>query len=326
MLRRILIAVAPTIALGIGILVGLYSSPAAAAGYAAGYHIPNSVFTTQDGKNVHFYNDLVKGKVVAIDFVYTNCHFSCPLETARMVQVQKLLADHVGRDIFFISVSIDPQHDTPAQLKAYMQKFHVGPGWTFLTGRKADVDLLARDLGITDYNKITSAPGRTIDGHTPELLIGNDRTGQWSKDTSTDNPYYLADMLTTDVGGRSHQFAAGGGGGAVKLDTGQYVFNKNCAPCHTIGHGDRIGPDLAGVTRRRKYFWLMHYIQDPHAVIASHDPIATALHAKYKVTMPNLRLGPIDVAAVLNYLSAQDSAAASLSLANHAGGDDAKVH
>src|SRR5258708_14847101 len=90
----------------------------------------------------HFYDDLIKGKVVAIDLIYTHCMDSCPLETARLAQVQKMLGDRVGRDIFFYSISIDPDNDTPEELKAYAEKYHAGPGWLFLTGKKEDVELI----------------------------------------------------------------------------------------------------------------------------------------------------------------------------------------
>ena len=82
-------------------------------------HFPNIELTTQDGKKVHFYDDLIKGKIVAIDLIYTSCQYACPLETARLVQVQKKLGDRVGNDIHFISISIDPEHDTPEVLKEY---------------------------------------------------------------------------------------------------------------------------------------------------------------------------------------------------------------
>src|SRR5215471_14387811 len=88
-------------------------------------HFPNVELITQDDKTVHFYDDLIKGKIVAIDLIYTTCEYACPLETARMVQVQKKLGSRVGSDIFFYSISIDPAHDTPEVLRAYMEKFHV---------------------------------------------------------------------------------------------------------------------------------------------------------------------------------------------------------
>jgi protein SCO1/2 len=80
-------------------------------------YFPNVELTTQDGATVHFYDDLLKGKMVVIELIYTHCVDACPLETARLAQVQRLLGDRVGKEIFFYSISIDPEHDTPAELK-----------------------------------------------------------------------------------------------------------------------------------------------------------------------------------------------------------------
>src|SRR5262249_51560256 len=70
-------------------------------------YFPNVPLVTQDGKTVHFFDDLIKGRVVAIDFIFTSCGQVCPLEAARLSEVQKLLGDRVGRDVFFYSISID---------------------------------------------------------------------------------------------------------------------------------------------------------------------------------------------------------------------------
>src|SRR2546427_6630678 len=96
-------------------------------------YFPNVPLRTQEGTTVRFYDDLLKGKAVAINLIYTTCTDECPLETARMVQVQRLLGDRVGKDLFFYSISIDPRRDTPEGLKEYPQKFGVGPGWLVLT-------------------------------------------------------------------------------------------------------------------------------------------------------------------------------------------------
>ncbi len=113
-------------------------------------HFPNVILTTHEGKRVRFYDDLIKGKIVAINFIYAHCEFSCPLETARLAQVRQLLDARMGKDIFFYSISIDPSHDTPAVLSEYARKFHAGSGWTFLTGKKEDIDLLANRLGLSE--------------------------------------------------------------------------------------------------------------------------------------------------------------------------------
>jgi protein SCO1 len=272
----------------------------------------NIPLITQDGQTVHFYDDMIKGKIVAVNFIYTSCLWTCPLETARLAQVQRLLGGRVGKDIFFYSISIDPDHDTPAVLKDYMAEFDVGPGWTFLTGKSEDIDLLAVRLGLTDDPSITSGPGRDMDGHTPHLLIGNESTGQWLRDSSADNPSMLAHLLVTFVGGGPvaslAQSATPGhaDGAPLRLNTGQYLFAKECAACHTVnGQGGGVGPDLKNVTRVRDRDWLERYITAPNKMRAAGDPIAVQLAAAYKVVMPNLSVGDQDLAALMDFLTAQ---------------------
>jgi protein SCO1 len=292
--------------LSIGACVVFATAAAAAGRLGKNVNVP---LVTQDGAHVRFYDDLLKGKIVAVNFIYTSCLFTCPLETARLAQVQRILGDRVGKDIFFYSISIDPDHDTPAVLKEYAEQFEVGPGWTFLTGDKADIDLLAVRLGMTDDPSITSGPGPNLDGHTPHLLIGNEATGQWVRDSSADNPRMLAHLLVTFVGGEKVAQAAGrsGGDGApLKLKAGEYLFAKECAACHTVdGQGGKIGPDLKHVTHKRDRDWLERYIREPNKMRAAGDPIALALAAQYKVVMPNLGVGDRDLAALMDYLSAQ---------------------
>jgi len=270
-------------------------------------HFPNVTLITQEGTRVRFYDDLIKGKIVAINFIYAHCEFSCPLETARLAQVRQLLDARMGKDIFFYSISIDPSHDTPAVLKEYARKFHAGVGWTFLTGKKEDIDLLASRLGLSEDDSITDAPGKDLDGHTPHLLVGNEATGQWVRDAATDNPRFLARLIADFVGSGGSTTLPGRGGTGAAFDIkspGQYLFAKECAACHTIGHGDKIGPDLAGVAGRRDPEWLARYIEEPDKVLASGDPIATGLQARYKVAMPNLRVGDRDLAALMDFLGA----------------------
>src|SRR5215467_10177733 len=137
-------------------------------------YFPNVPLVNQDGTTVHLYDDLLKGKSVAINLIYTRCKDECPLETARMVQLQHILGDRVGRDIYFYSISIDPEYDTPKVLKAYMEKFGVGPGWTFLTGNLDDIKLAARKLGLSRTNDLINP-----DGHAASLMVGDEPHGQW---------------------------------------------------------------------------------------------------------------------------------------------------
>jgi protein SCO1/2 len=270
-------------------------------------YFPNVPLTTQDGKTVHLYDDLLKGKTVVVSVFYTQCQDSCPLETARLLQVQHLLGDRVGKDVFFYSVSIDPEHDTPAVLKAYADKFHVGPGWLFLTGTKSDIDLVAHKLGLY-YD-----PELNRDGHAVDLMIGNEPTGQWLRNAATDNARFLATNITTLLDGwgahkteppKSYAQAAP----LNVTDRGQYLFATRCAACHTIGNGVKIGPDLQGVTSVRDRAWLLRFIQKPDVMLTEKDPLATALFKQYKeIRMPNTRLGPDDTEALVKYLEGQSA-------------------
>ncbi len=272
-------------------------------------YFPNVPLVTQDGKTVHFYDDLLKGKLVAIDMIYTHCVDSCPLETARLAQVQKTLGDRVGKDIFFYSITLDPKRDTPEVLKAYAEKYHAGPGWLFLTGKREDIELLSRKLGLySDPN----ASNR--DGHTPTLLLGNEPAGLWMNNSALDDPAFLAttigqfmDNYRTAPPMPTPSYAEAK---ALDLKTGPYLFNTRCAACHTIGHGTKIGPDLLGITNQRDHDWLARFIATPDKLLAQNDPIATQLFAKYQqVQMPNLRLDQQQTEAILNFIQQQSEAA-----------------
>jgi len=281
------------------------ASPTQISRWGAEY-FPNVPLTTQDGTTVQFYEDLLKGKAVVINLIYTHCQDICPLETARLVQVQRLLGDRVGQDIFFYSISIDPTRDTPQVLKAYADKFQVGPGWLFLTGKKEDITLISKKLGLSS---LTDAANR--DGHMPSLMIGNEATGQWMRHSAVDNPQFLATTIGNFLHGW-HDHKAGPSYAAVPplptLDPGAYLFQTRCAACHTVGQGDKVGPDLLGVTHRRERAWLARYVMIPDQMRAEHDAIATALAAQYPhVLMPNLGLGEGDVATLLTYLEAQQA-------------------
>jgi len=269
-------------------------------------YFPNVILTTQDGVKVKFYDDLIKSKIVAIDLIYTTCKYACPLETARMAQVQKRLADRMGKDVFFYSITIDPEHDTPAVLKAYAEKYHAGPGWLFLTGEAKDIELVSKRIGLY------SDPKTTKDGHTPYVLIGNEATGQWMRNSATDNPDFLANVIgnwmnswRTAKPGESYANAR-----KLTIDPGQYGFSKHCAPCHTVGGGLKIGPDLAGVTKTRDRQWLARFIASPQKLLAEGDPIAVELFEKYKpVQMSSLNLAAADVAAIIDYIDGQSATA-----------------
>jgi cytochrome oxidase Cu insertion factor (SCO1/SenC/PrrC family) len=142
------------------------------SGAARKMDIPDVEVLDQDGRVIHFYSDLVKGKTVAINFIFTNCTTICPPLAATFARVQKEMGDKVGRDVHFISVSVDPLTDTPQRLKAWGAKFKAGAGWTFVTGDKQEIDKLLNALG--------ASVGRRED-HSPAVLVGNDAKGVWTR-------------------------------------------------------------------------------------------------------------------------------------------------
>ena len=134
--------------------------------------IPDVEVLDQDGNALHFYRDLIKDKTVAINFIFTNCTTICPPLAATFARVQKDMGDKVGKDVHFISISVDPLTDTPERLKAWGAKFKAGAGWTFVTGEKQEMDKLLNALG--------AAVARRED-HTPAMIIGNDAKGVWTR-------------------------------------------------------------------------------------------------------------------------------------------------
>ena len=280
-------------AVAIAILGGaaFNAAPAAAdnARWGAGY-FPNVTLTTQDGVEVRFYDDLMKGKIVAINLIYTICKYACPLETARLTQVAKLLGDRMGRDIYFYSISIDPEHDTPAVLKACPKSIRPGPAGCSSRARRTRS---RRSAGSWDS---TRAPDPSNpDGHTPMLLIGNEETAQWMRISAMDNPKFLSRTIgdwlnswqTAKKPTRPYSDVP-----ELKLDEGEYTFRNHCAACHTIGRGERFGPDLAGVTARRDRDWLSRFIVDPEQVRAARrSRRAGAAREIQQVVMPSLDLG-----------------------------------
>jgi len=270
-------------------------------------YFPNTPLVTQDGQKVRFFDDLIKDKVVAINFIFTGCSDSCPVETARLRQVQKILGDRVGKDIFFYSISIDPYNDTPATLKRYAEKFGIGPGWTLLTGEPDDIEQLRRRLGLYIEGLEN---GRSKD-HNLSLIIGNQSTGRWMKASPFESPYILADRLGNSLHNWKQATASANDYASAPQirppSSGEQIFRTRCSSCHTVGNNEPgqpgIGPDLLGVTAQRDPRWLARWLKEPDQMLAEKDPLATLLYEQYnRLAMPNMRLGDAEVSALVSYL------------------------
>ncbi|MEE8312060.1 MAG: SCO family protein, partial [Candidatus Binatia bacterium] len=300
-------AVAPVAATVAAVAPAAATPRRSATRWGADY-FPNVELTTHEGKKVRFFDDLIKDKVVAINFIFTKCRNTCPSETAKMRQVQRLLGDRVGKDVFMYSISIDPRHDTPERLNEYTKKFGVQPGWLFLTGDNEDIVLIQRKLGMF-FEELKDDP----EDHNTSLIVGNQATGRWQKRSPHDDPNVLAGLLGEALhnyksGTRTVQRARYDEARVVPaFSRGQYLFRTRCSTCHTIGGGDdEIGPDLLGVTDARERDWLLRWIKAPDEMLAEKDPIAMGLFYKFnELQMPNLKLGDLEANALIEYMATE---------------------
>ena len=155
-------------------------------------NLPNVVLTTHEGEQVRFYDDLVKDKFVTINMVYTSCKTTCPLTTANLVRVQKMLGDRVGRDLSMYSITLDPEHDTPEVLNSYVKTFGTGKGWKFLTGKPEDIEFLRRRLGFAWANQEMD---RNKDFHTGTLRYGNEPLMLWGAVPGMAEPEWVSECI-----------------------------------------------------------------------------------------------------------------------------------
>src|SRR5262249_25533953 len=156
-------------------------------------YFPDVVLTTHEGKKVCFYDDLIKDKIVVLNFMFTKCDDICPLVTANLEQVQPLLGDRMGQDIFFYSITLKPEEDTPEVLAAHAEAFNVKPGWLFLTGAQSDIELLRRKLGFVDPNPALDSKAET---HSGFLRYGNEARELWGGCAAMSKPEFLAEVIS----------------------------------------------------------------------------------------------------------------------------------
>jgi protein SCO1/2 len=296
-------------------------------------YFPNVNLTTHEGEQVNFYTDVIQGKVVAINFMFTSCENVCPAETARLLQVQKLLADRVGEDIHMYSISIDPEIDTPEKLAQYRKKFRVGPGWTFLTAPRKTTDLLQKKLGLL-IDQLEDP-----NDHNASLILGNEATGQWIKRSPYDNPKRLAHLLAESLPNWRHTPRADrelvSYSAAPSFDhwgPGERLFRSRCVACHSIGEGKGLGPDLVDIADRRDRPWLVRWIMEPDLMVAEGDATALELMKTWDdLRMPNLGITAKEAADVLDFIAEYPSRIEAShgdhgNHGNHDDGDDPQSH
>jgi protein SCO1/2 len=174
-MRKALVRKWPTIILAAA-AVFTFGGPRAAAQdarqQAAQKYFTDVELVNQNGEKMRLYSDLLKDKVVVINFFFATCKGTCLPMNRNIEKVQAVFGDRLGKDAYIISISVDPTVDTPARLKEYAAKINARPGWYFITGDKANVEFALKKLGQYVESR---------EDHTNIVLIGNERTGLWKK-------------------------------------------------------------------------------------------------------------------------------------------------
>lgn len=155
-------------------------------------YFPNFEVTTHEGKKVRFYDDLVKDKIVVINFMYAQCEGICVPITRNLKRVQSLLGKRVGRDIFMYSISLKPEEDNPQKLKHYVQMHRIKPGWTFLTGKPDEIDTLRRKLGFSDSK---AKLDKDLTNHIGMIRYGNEARQWWAMCPGQANPPWIVESI-----------------------------------------------------------------------------------------------------------------------------------
>ena len=139
---------------------------------------PQAYFTDrplidQNGTTRRFYSDVLKGRLIVMNTIFTNCKDACPLITEQMTRVRAALGDSFGKDVYFVSISTDPERDSPQAMKKFAQKNKADvPGWIWLTGKKADIEHILKKLGQWSAD---------VESHSTQLIAWNFNTDKGRK-------------------------------------------------------------------------------------------------------------------------------------------------
>jgi len=156
-------------------------------------HFPNLLLTTHGGRKVRFYDDLIKDKIVVLNFMYVKCEGVCPGITANLARLQHRLGGRLGRDIFMYSLTLKPEEDSPEVLRRYAKAYHARSGWTFLTGKPEDMELLRRKLGFTDPDPKLDADKSN---HIGNIRYGNEPLLRWGSFPGLSRASWMAESIS----------------------------------------------------------------------------------------------------------------------------------
>jgi len=157
-------------------------------------HFPDVALINQNGKKVRYYTDLLKDKVVLLNFFYAKCEGVCPGVTANLARVYKLLDAHVGHDFFMYSITLKPDHDTPPVLKEYAHKYDAGQGWMFLTGQEDDIELVRHGMGFVNSDPVLD---KDKSQHIGNVCYGSEPLMLWGGHPGMTRPTWLVKEISS---------------------------------------------------------------------------------------------------------------------------------
>ena len=160
---------------------------------AAVLSVPDVQLVTQSGDRLSFNSQLVKGRIAIVTGFFTTCTSMCPITQETLAHVASMLGPRLGKDVVIISLSVDPDHDTPERMKVWAEKFHIGPGWVLASGNKAEVQTLLKSLGL-----FVDLPQR----HQSALMVGSESSG-WVRISSWSAPEKLVKLVDTIAASRT---------------------------------------------------------------------------------------------------------------------------
>jgi protein SCO1 len=186
-------------ALAAGVMITRFSnSPQMTPpGSSPDFNLPNAELLDQNGAPVRFVRDIVDNRIIALNFIYTNCSTACPVLSAIFSKLQRLLGEKLKQEVRMVSLSINPVTDTPERLKAYAENFHPESGWVWLTGEKAQVDALLKALGVYSAD---------FTNHTPVIIVGDPILGVWTRFNGFSSPEAIAAKIDELLLGRHEKF------------------------------------------------------------------------------------------------------------------------
>ncbi|MDP9096729.1 MAG: SCO family protein [Pseudomonadota bacterium] len=149
----------------------------------------------QDGATAQFSRDVIGDKLVVVDFIYTSCGTLCPLQSSILADLQDKLGSRLGRDVAFVSLSVDPKTDGPDKLKAEAERYAAKPGWRFVTGQPKDIEVILTGM---------QAWVETPEDHPGFFLVGSAAESTWSKLDGLPSPDLLLERLDQAAHARAH--------------------------------------------------------------------------------------------------------------------------